>query len=138
MRRPCILVMDAEFPGSISSRKLVIETAKFNVITAYSGHEALATLERFPRLDAAVLNAADQDLPCAEVVGRMKDMVPGLPIIVTSAMGDDDCGDADFNLRSYEPAKLLETLRVLFPSETETIQKSEKKLTEKTEGLAGA
>ena len=39
--------MDAEFPGSISSRKLVIETAKFNVITAYSGTEAIETLERF-------------------------------------------------------------------------------------------
>jgi DNA-binding NtrC family response regulator len=136
MRRPCILVMDAEFPGSISSRKLLIETAKFNVITAYSGNEALETLERFPGLDAAVLNAADGDLPCGDLVGRMKKMMPSLPIIVSSATGDADCGDVDFNLRSYEPAKLLETLRKLFPSEDDAIKRSEKKLTEETEGLA--
>lgn len=37
MIRPCFLVIDREFPGSISTRKLVLETAKFNVLTAYSG-----------------------------------------------------------------------------------------------------
>ena len=41
MIRPCFLVVDREFPGSVSTRKLVIETAKFNVLTAYSGREAL-------------------------------------------------------------------------------------------------
>jgi hypothetical protein len=34
MDRPCFLVVDREYPGSISTRKLVIETGKFNVITA--------------------------------------------------------------------------------------------------------
>jgi hypothetical protein len=34
MDRPCFLVVDQEYPGSISTRKLVIETGKFNVITA--------------------------------------------------------------------------------------------------------
>jgi hypothetical protein len=39
MIRPCFLVVDQEHSGSISTRKLVIETAKFNVLTAYSGAE---------------------------------------------------------------------------------------------------
>jgi hypothetical protein len=47
MNRPCFLVIDREFPGSISTRKLVIETAKFNVLTAYSGKEALEMIARF-------------------------------------------------------------------------------------------
>jgi CheY-like chemotaxis protein len=55
--RPCFLVVDREFPGSISTRKLVIETAKFNVLTAYSGEEAIETLKRFPAIDGIVLDA---------------------------------------------------------------------------------
>ena len=48
MNRPCFLVIDREFPGSVSTRKLVIETAKFNVLTAYSGKEALEIFTTFP------------------------------------------------------------------------------------------
>ena len=48
MVRPCFLVIDREYASSISTRKLVIETAKLNVITAYSGAEAIETLKRFP------------------------------------------------------------------------------------------
>ena len=57
MVRPCFLVIDREFPGSISTRKLVIETAKFNVLTAYSGLEALDTLQQFPAIHGVVLDA---------------------------------------------------------------------------------
>ena len=39
MIRPCYLVVDREFASSISTRKLFIEAAKLNVITAYSGVE---------------------------------------------------------------------------------------------------
>ena len=42
MLRPCYLVIDRETSNGISTRRLVIETeAKFNVITAYSSHEAI-------------------------------------------------------------------------------------------------
>ena len=54
MTRPCFLVVDREFAGSISSRKLLIETAKFNVITAYSGSEAIELFDRFPGMRLAV------------------------------------------------------------------------------------
>jgi len=52
--RPCFLVIDREFPGSISTRKLVLETAKFNVITSYSAQEAVETLKKFPALQGVV------------------------------------------------------------------------------------
>ena len=48
MIRPCFLVIDKQYPGSISARKLVIETAMLNVITAYSAEEAVATLPASP------------------------------------------------------------------------------------------
>lgn len=120
--------MDAEFPGSISSRKLVIETAKFNVITAYGGDEAVETLQRFPNMDAAVLNAADRDMPCSVLVERLKKLVPTLPVVVSSANGDEDCGAADHNIRSYDPGGLLETLQALFPEATGEIKRTEKTL----------
>ena len=68
MTRPCFLVIDREFPGSISTRKLVIETAKFNVITAYSGLEAFDTVQRFPALSGAVVDGGIEDIPCADLV----------------------------------------------------------------------
>ena len=129
MLRPCILVVDAEFPGSISSRKLVIETAKFNVITAYSGIEAIETLERFPKVDAVVVNAEERETPCEEVVRRLKEIVPSIPIIATSASGDDGCG-AHFSVSVFDPAALLERLRAMFPGATARIEQTEKKLAE--------
>lgn len=48
MTRPCFLVIECEYPGNISARKLVIETAKMNVISCYSCAEGIATLRRFP------------------------------------------------------------------------------------------
>src|ERR1700692_3947670 len=56
MLRPCFLVVDREFPGSISTRKLVIETAKFNVLTAYSAEEAMELLERSPAVSGVVID----------------------------------------------------------------------------------
>jgi CheY-like chemotaxis protein len=133
MIRPCILVVDAEFPGSISSRKLVIETAKFNVITAYSGLEAVEMLERFPRVDAVVVNAEEQETPCAEVVRRLKVIVPGIPIIASSSGGEDLCG-AHFSVSMFDPAALLERLRGMFPGATSRIEQTEKKLAEESLG----
>lgn len=44
-----VLMIEAEQPEGISSRKLVVETAKHNVITAYNPETGLKLLRRFPR-----------------------------------------------------------------------------------------
>ena len=72
MIRPCFLVIDREFPGSISTRKLVIETAKFNVITAYSGKEAIETFARFPAVSGVVLDGGLEDMACDDVAIRSR------------------------------------------------------------------
>lgn len=117
MHRPCFLVIDREFPGSISTRKLVLETAKYNVITAYSSTEAIQILRRFPNVDGAVMDAAGHDEHCADLVAKMRKLAPQMRIVLTSGKHDVDCGSVDLHLESYDPRKLLDALALLFPAE---------------------
>ena len=61
-------MIDREFAGSISTRKLLIETAKFNVITAYSASEAIETIGRFPAVNGVVLDASLGDMECDDLI----------------------------------------------------------------------
>jgi CheY-like chemotaxis protein len=130
MIRPCFLVVDREFSANISTRKLIIETAKFNVITAYSGAEAIETVKRFPAIDGIVLDAGLRDRPAAEVVHELKQLHPELPIILICVPGADDCAEADYHLEFFDPARLLELLQKLRPKETEAIQARNQALSE--------
>jgi DNA-binding NtrC family response regulator len=128
MVRPCFLVIDREFPGSISTRKLVIETAKFNVITAYSALEALETLAQFPAIHGVVIDADIYGMSCNELTTKLKRMKPGIPVVVISAPGDGECSAADFQVESLDPRKLLEALKKLNPEEVAAIEAQEERL----------
>lgn len=128
MIRPCFLVVDREFPGSISTRKLVIETAKFNVLTAYSGVEALAIFQRFPAISGVVLDASLEDLSCRKVAQTIKQSQPSMPVIVICPPDAADCPEADFKLESFEPAKLLEVLTGLEKKASAEIEKRNEEL----------
>jgi hypothetical protein len=121
MVRPCFLVIDREFPGSISTRKLVIETAKFNVLTAYSATEALETFRIFPAVNGIVLDGSI-NVPCNELVRQLKAIRP-VPIVVIVTPGFDGCSLADYQLQSFDPAKLLEILQGLTPEASAAIEK---------------
>jgi response regulator RpfG family c-di-GMP phosphodiesterase len=128
MNRPCFLVIDREFPGSLSTRKLVIETAKFNVITAYSGKEAIELAARFPAINGVVLDGGIQDMPCEEVVQQIKALEPRVPVIVIATPGSDSCPQSDHQLHSYDPAKLLEVLRSLKPETSAALKQHDEQL----------
>jgi CheY-like chemotaxis protein len=129
MVRPCFLVIDREYSGSISTRKLVIETAKFNVITSYSAAEAVDTLLAFPNLNGIVLDAGIRDMKCCDLVARLKEIAPPLPVVVISAPGTHECPQADHLLESFEPSKLLALLQALVPAQTAAIEKRNEQLT---------
>jgi CheY-like chemotaxis protein len=122
MVRPCFLVIDREFASSISTRKLVIETAKLNVITAYSGAEAIETLKRFPAVDGAVMDASLPDMRCADLARKMKAIQPKLIIIAISGPRHDYCEGADHHLDTFDPARLLELLKQLEPEKSAAIE----------------
>ena len=123
MTRPCFLVIDREFPGSISTRKLVIETAKFNVLTAYSGREALEMMRRFPAIDGVVMDGELDDVPAEHLTQELKKIEPKIPVVVICSPGFGDCPSADVLLESFQPQKLLEALRKLIPREADAIEK---------------
>ena len=128
MLRPCFLGVDREFPGSISTRKLVLETAKFNVLTAYSGTEALEMMRRFPAIDGVVMDGELDDIPSEYLTQELKKVEPKLPVIVICAPGFADCPSADLQLESFQPAKLLEALRDLKPRESAEIEKHDEEI----------
>ena len=128
MVRPCFLVIDREFAGSISTRKLVIETEKFNVLTAYSAKEAIETLRKYSALDGVVLDSDVRDMPCGELVSSLKGIKPSLPVIAVCGPGDPSCPSADYQLESFEPRALLQLLRTLLPRESAAIEKHEEDL----------
>jgi DNA-binding NtrC family response regulator len=132
MVRPCFLVIDREYAGSISTRKLVIETAKLNVITSYSAQEALETLEMFPRIHGVVLDAAVRDMSCCDLIAAIKKLLPSLPVIVISSPGTrHECPQADHLLESFDPARLLNLLQSIVPKATAEIERKNEDLDRK-------
>jgi response regulator RpfG family c-di-GMP phosphodiesterase len=119
MTRPCFIVIDHEFPDSISTRKLVLETAKYNVITAYSGREAIETLKLFPNVSGIVMNEAVTGMDCASLVRELRAIREDVLLIVTSSRGFTDCVVPDHQLQNFDPASLLELLRRLVPNPLE-------------------
>lgn len=114
--RPCFLVIEREYPGNISARKLVIETEKMNVISAYSAAEGIATLRLFPRVSGIVLSAEVDDLRCEDAARRLKDLAPELPLIIISPNAHERCNYGDYRLSSHDPQQLLDKLRELTPA----------------------
>lgn len=127
--RPCFLILDNEYPGSISSRKLVIESAKLNVITAYSADEAIETLQYFPNVTGVVINAQMHgSKSCTEVIDRLRAVHDGVPIITVSPSGYDRCGNEQFHVSSFDPKQLLDVLEAVCPDEAATTIEHDKEV----------
>jgi CheY-like chemotaxis protein len=122
--RPCFVVMDVEHSGSISTRKLVIESAKLNVITAYTGAEAVETLKKYPAVDGLVCNTGVRDMPVHKVVEAARKINSKLPIIVIGPEGDK-LDEPVFQVRSFDPQRLLDVLQSLLPDKITAISDHE-------------
>ena len=126
--RPCFLVVDNEYPGSISTRKLVLESAKLNVLTAYTADEAIRVIERFPNIDGIVLDTQLKGRPCAEVIGLLRNSHKNMPIITVSPSGHDPCGGEQFHVSTFDPKQLLEAVRQISPTRMSYVVKRENEI----------
>lgn len=105
-----VLMIELEQPEGVSARKLTLETAKYNVLTAYSGHYGLDLFRRFPNIDAAVVYTAMEDVSFERIVSELQAIRPGLPIIAICPSPDGFAGGADYSISSHDPELLLKTI----------------------------
>lgn len=105
MKRLLILIVEVEQPEGLSSRKLILESMKHNVVTAYSGAEALELLTRV-RPDLLVVHSNLRWPTCAELLGQVKQGYPGLRTLVLSPT-ESRCSTEDYVVKSLEPAQLV-------------------------------
>ena len=111
MSRPAFLVLEPEPLEALSTRKLVLETAKFNVLTAHSGDEALALLRDFPEVSALIAVAAMKN--CEKVVTAARRLNAKLPVILLSPNPTHSC-KGDHNVSTHDPEALVKLMRKLF------------------------
>lgn len=111
MPRPTILVAEREPLQALSTRKLVLEAAKFNVLTAHSTKEALDLFQMFPNISMAVL-AIDEPIDCARIAESIKAVADRkIPIIALSPRDGESCDFANQTISSHEPETLVQLLR---------------------------
>jgi DNA-binding response OmpR family regulator len=111
MPRPTLLVAEPEPSEALSVRKLVLETAKFNVLTAHSTREALDLFHLFPNISLSVLVEGGR-IDCGNVAQTIKNTSKVQIIYLHSAIGSR-CIGADHNVLSGEPEELLHLIRSL-------------------------
>ena len=111
--RLTFLIVESEPAQGLSTRKLLLETAKHNVLTAYSGREGLAMLERFPNVDAIAVDVTLEDVPCEEFLKEVEKRNPRIKVVgLTPNEARFDCGGVEL-IDSHAPAELLKFLERL-------------------------
>lgn len=109
MRSLVMLMMEEEQPEGLSARKLVVETAKHNVLTAYNAEGGIDLLRRFPNVDVVLVhfNLLDKR---PGILSEVKMLAPGIPIILASPGGYYSKPEANFIVDSHQPHALIELL----------------------------
>src|SRR5689334_12121284 len=110
-----ILCVDDE-PVVLATRKLVLQSAGYRVVTASDGHEGLS-LFRERTFNAVVLDYAMPGMDGGSVATEMKRLHPDVPILMLSAhmfLPDAALENVDAYMTKTEgPVAMLNTLRSL-------------------------
>ena len=116
--RVIVLMIEVEEPEGLSARKLVLETSKHNVITAYSGHTGIQMLKRFPDVDAVVVHVDVANPKFNQVVKELREIRPDVPIIALSPIGSQSLPGVNYVIPSHEPQAILKVLADHFLAST--------------------
>jgi hypothetical protein len=117
--RLVVLMIEVEPPEGISARKLLLETARHNVISAYGGAVGLALLRRFPKVDVAVVHTELADSSFDQTVHALKAINPHLPVVGITPFPDRPAAGADHVVSSHDPQALLKLLAERFHASVE-------------------
>lgn len=113
MPRPAFLVAEPEPEQALSARKLLLETFKFNVITAHSERETVDLLHLFPNVNALILHCGIENFDAENVIHVVKATTPELPVIALTPT-EREFAWADHVVQSHDPQELLELVHKLF------------------------
>jgi hypothetical protein len=116
--RLVVLMVEVEQPEGISARKLILETARHNVITAYSEGDAVKLLQRFPNVDLAVVHTELEGKAFESTVRRLKGVRPDLYIAAISPVVSAEPEGVNTLLSSHNPQELLDFLAKRFGAAT--------------------
>ena len=106
LMRPILLVVDPPDPETLSTRKLILESQKYNVLTAFTGPEAREITERVP-ISAVVLHERVQDGDSAGLAAQLKAVRPEVPIWMVAPHPHINIPHVDQVLSSFEPLALV-------------------------------
>ena len=104
------LIIESERTDGLSTRKLLLESAKHNVVTAYSGKEGVEMYKRFPNVDAVCIEAELPDLKSSAVAEGIRKQNPKIRIVGLSPRLAAFCEWADKTIDSHDPKALLDVL----------------------------
>jgi hypothetical protein len=104
-----ILMIEAEQPEGLSARKLVVETAKHNVITAYTVDDGMDLLRRFPHVDAVLVHGALL-AKNPEFASALREQAPDVPIILAAPFGNMSDPHVNYVIDSHNPQDILNLL----------------------------
>ena len=101
-----VLMIESEQPEGLSARKLVVETAKHNVLTAYNPQDGVGLLQRFPNVDVILVHGplAEQN---PDVLPTVREMAPDIPIVLAAPFGNMSSPHANYVVDSHHPEDLL-------------------------------
>ncbi len=123
MPRPTLLVAEPEPDQAVSVRKLVLETGKFNVLTAHSTREAIEIFHLFSNVSAVIVAG---DLDCEKIGNTIKSATDRVPVIFLSPNVAAQSSFADYTISSHQPEELLSLMRKLFGDPREMDRKLER------------
>jgi response regulator RpfG family c-di-GMP phosphodiesterase len=115
--RPIFLVVDPPDPEALSTRKLVIESAKYNVLTAFTDEEAFEIAERVPVHGIVLHTRVPGTGGTSEIASKLKQICPGTLLILVSP-GHEPPGAADLVVNSHDPIALVKVLVAKFGTPT--------------------
>lgn len=103
-----VLLVDAVRPGSISARKVILESRGHLVVLAHSGIEALTILEHI-HTDIVLVHSHMDEPPCMEVINEIQRRFPRITVVALTPGANALCGSVH-TIDSMRPQDLVRFL----------------------------
>jgi DNA-binding response OmpR family regulator len=110
--RPIFLVLDPPDPETLSTRKLILESEKYNVLTAFTAEEAVEIASRVP-INLVVLHDRIRNGEPSQLAADLKRVNPKVPVWVVSPQ-PHKIANVDQVISSFDPVALVQMARDMF------------------------